>query len=254
MRWYGRGGFFGAALLLPQLLVGQSVQGRITNAATGQPVPAVSVEVVNAADSTVARVTGDSAGAYAVGPIDPGIYRARFRAPGYHAVFSGAFGLGDGETADVSLQLSPLAAYALDTVVVEGKRVPRYLQGFYRRSHFGWGTFVTAAAITGSPTRKFTDLTSRFPGFIVKYDQIGHRTISNNKRELHQGVCAPLVYIDGALVGDTQNYDMDTIRVDWIAAIEAYNSPAFTPLEFNTADATCGVIVIWLKRGAELRP
>ncbi len=237
------------ALLVPRLSDAQTIHGTVTEAGSGQPVGSVAVALVDAAGAVVARAASDDSGRFALGAREPGTYRVRFAAPGYRPAESRLMVLGGDQTAQVSAVLEPLAALALDTVVVEGRRVPRYLEGFERRRHFAWGTFFTAGRLEGTGSRKFTDLTPRFPGFIIKYDQLGHRTISNNRRELHQGACPPLVYVDGSLVGDASNYDLDTIKVDWIAGIEVYNSQAFTPLEFNTVDAVCGVIVIWLKRG-----
>lgn len=230
-------------------LAAQTVRGKVTDAATGRAVGAVAVALVDGAGTVVARAASDDSGQFRMAVDRPGSYRVHFAAPGYRSAESRPVALASEETADVSALLEPLEALELDTVVVEGRSVPRYLEGFERRSHFGWGTFFSAERIAHTGSRRFTDLTPRFPGFITKYDQLGRRTISNNKRELHQGACPPLVYVDGSLVGDASNYDLDTIKVDWIAGIEVYNSQAFTPLEFNTVDAVCGVIVIWLKRG-----
>lgn len=242
-----------ALLAFTPALSAQTIHGTITEAVTGRAIPAAAVVLLDSGAAVVAQATSDGQGNYALRAEGPGSYRVRFTVPGYQATESGQVELAPGGTLQVDAALSPLAALALDTVLVEGEQVPRYLAGFYQRSQFGWGSFFTASSIAGSESKKFTDLTARFRGFVVRYDQMGHRTISNNKRERHQGICAPLVYLDGALVGDAASYDVDTIKVDWIAAIEAYNSPAFTPLEFNTADAVCGVIVVWLKRGSELR-
>ena len=230
-------------------LAAQTIRGRVSDAATGRVIGSVAVALVDASGSVVVRAASDDSGQFTLAPGAPGTYRVRFAAPGYRTAESHDVALTGEQTAQVSALLEPLTALELDTVMVEGRRVPRYLEGYERRSHFGWGTFFSTERIERSRSRKFTDLTPHFPGFIIKYDQLGHRTISNDKRTLHQGACPPLVYVDGSLVGDASNYDLDTIKVDWIAAIEVYNSQAFTPLEFNTFDATCGVIVIWLKRG-----
>jgi len=207
------------------------------------------VGLVDAGGAVVARAASDDSGRFVMAAEKPGSYRVRFAAPGYRSAESRLLALAGERATEVSVLLEPLAALELDTVMVEGRRVPRYLEGFERRSHFGWGTFFDAERIAHTRSHRFTDLAPQFPGFITKYDQLGRRTISNDKRERHQSACPPLVYVDGSLVGDASNYDLDTIKMEWIAGVEVYNSPAFTPLEFNTFDATCGVIVIWLKRG-----
>lgn len=235
----------GAAGRLPA----QAVRGKVSDAATGRPIGSVATALVNAVGGVVARAASDDSGQFVMAAREPGIYVVRLSAPGYRPAESQPAALGGGQTVEVSALLEPLEPLPLDTVLVEGKRVPRYLEGFERRSHFGWGTFLTAQGIERTGSHAFTDLTPRFPGFIIKYDQLGHRTISNDRGQRHQGACPPLVYVDGSLVGDASNYDLDTIKMGWIAGIEVYNSLAFTPLEFNTVDAVCGVIVIWLKRG-----
>ena len=143
MRLAGRSTFLCAALLVPQLLGAQVIHGTITNAVTGYAVASVAVSLVDSANVVAVHGTSDSAGAYAMRAPRAATYRVRFLVPGYQATLSEAVRLAQGDNVALSPKLRPLTAFALDTVVVRGERVPRYLEDFYERRGKGFGTFLT---------------------------------------------------------------------------------------------------------------
>ena len=109
-------------------LTAQTIHGKVTDATTGRPVGAVAVGLVDAGGAVVARAAS---------------YRVRFLVPGYQAMLSEAVRLAQGDDVALSPKLRPLTAFAPDTVVVRGERVPRYLEDFYERRGKGFGTFLT---------------------------------------------------------------------------------------------------------------
>jgi hypothetical protein len=245
MQWAARSTLFCATLIVPRLLAAQTVHGTITNATTGHPVPSVAVSLVASGNVVVARARSDTSGQYRFESVTPGTYHLRFLVPGYQAMLSAPVQLADGQTADVSPKLKPLAAFALDTVIVRGEKVPRYLEDFYRRRRTGFGTFLTEKQIDHWWPNKISDLTPRLRGFTRVWDRNGHPIISLVRAG---GMCPPLVYLDGAVMGNAATYDIDMLPPDWIGAIEAYSSTAFMPVEFNMTGSGCGVIAMWTKR------
>ena len=63
--------------------------------------------------------------------------------------------------------------------------------------------------------------------------------------------CFMDVYIDGALVYTKAMteapFDLNSIGLSHIAAIEVYTGPATMPAEFNRTSRECGVIAIWTR-------
>jgi hypothetical protein len=244
MRWAGRSALLCAALLAPRLLGAQMIHGTVTNGVSGYPVASVAVSLVDSANVAVVRVRSDSAGAFTLRAPRPGTYRVRFLVPGYQATLSNPMRLAQGDNVAMSPKLRPLTAFALDTVVVQGERVPRYLEDFYKRRRKGFGTFLTQQDIAKHWPTHVTDLTHRLSGFTIMYDNMGHRMVTNSRG---YGLCPPLVFLDGVNVGNTSHYDLDFLDPEQIAGVESYPSEADIPTVFNATGAGCGVIAIWTK-------
>ena len=57
-----------------------------------------------------------------------------------------------------------------------------------------------------------------------------------------------VVFMDGQYLGNSDYVLIDeTINVDQLEAVEAYNTVASLPPEFNRRGAECGVIVLWTR-------
>jgi hypothetical protein len=149
-----------------------------------------------------------------------------------------------------SLELRRIAAVTLDTVVIEGERVPRYLEDFYRRKGRKVGSFLTEQDIERYRPARATDLVPRLFGFQLVYRADGEIYIRTRRpRGFSRVGCSPLLFVDGAYRGTTDAHDInDFIWVEDIAAIEAYDGPSRMPPEFNVTGSACGVIVVWTKR------
>jgi hypothetical protein len=243
MRLTGRSTLLCVALVVPRLLGAQAIHGTVSNAATGYPVAAVAVSLVGEGNVVVARARSDTSGQYRFEGVTPGAYHLRFLVPGYQATLSQAVQLAHGQVADVSPKLTPLTAFALDTVVVKGERVPRYMEDFYQRRGEGFGTFLTQQDIAKHWPTHVTDLTHHLPGFTLMYDRSGHPKVTNSR---FYGLCQPVVFLDGVDVGS--EYDLDLVNPEQIVGVESYPSVADIPVVFNAPGSACGVIVIWTKR------
>lgn len=238
------------ATLVSAPLTGQSIRGRVTEENTTTPLSAVAVSLLDHERVRVAHTRTNEEGYYELTTPRPGTYWLRFRLPGFEVTNVGPIAVAEDKVVVPSLELRPLPPVALDTVVVEGERVPWYLQDFYRRRSQKLGSFLTQQDIERYWPARTTDLIPRLSGFQLKRDPNGNIYVRNTRPAgLNPAGCPPLLFLDGAIVGTTDSHDIDDLLwVENIGGIEAYGGPARMPPEFNMTGSACGVIVFWTKR------
>jgi hypothetical protein len=67
-----------------------------------------------------------------------------------------------------------------------------------------------------------------------------------------RGVCQPVTYIDGVRFAYDAVGGVDALlRPQDIHGIELYKNVASAPPEFQPMNSSCGIILIWTKRGAK---
>ena len=73
--------------------------------------------------------------------------------------------------------------------------------------------------------------------------------------EANQGMpmaCYALVYLDDVLMNGatepTEPFDISSIAVDQVEAVEFYSGPAQTPLKYSRMGSNCGVLAMWRRR------
>ncbi len=119
VRWGSTALLAGAfALLLPVRAHGQAVEGIVRDEATGKPVEAALVAVVDAAGNQVARSETDAAGRYLLSGFGPGEYTLRAGRFGYTPLQSMLLRIEAGQTFPVDFDLFP-DPIALPGVAVE---------------------------------------------------------------------------------------------------------------------------------------
>lgn len=153
-------------------------------------------------------------------------------------------------TASVDSILITLAenVVELDAIDVKARRHPFMIE-FDQRKARGVGTFVTRAQIDARNTSSPSDLFRSMPqvrlirinsGFGVRFPSSGQM------RGRGQGVCVPMIWIDGQ---KAPGMEIDDLRSGDIEAIELYRGASTTPAQFATAGATqCGAVVVWTRR------
>lgn len=66
--------------------------------------------------------------------------------------------------------------------------------------------------------------------------------------------CYANVFLDGFQVYHGRDgealFDVNSIPVEMIEGIEYYAGPAETPTRYSSLDMSCGVLVIWTRRGS----
>jgi hypothetical protein len=127
---------------------------------------------------------------------------------------------------------------------------------FLDRARRGFGYFMTEDDIRKRNPVIFEDLMRTVPGMQVVPVGQGYRIISSRGQVDALGDCQPAYFVDGApFYVDASNGDPFPVSPIEILAIEVYAGTAGVPIEFQRANSgSCGVIVIWTKRGGAKKP
>lgn len=233
-----------AGLLLvaagPDDAVGQVVRGQVRDRLTGKPALGV-VTLIDTGGVVIGRMPTGPQGQYALTAPRPGAYLLQFVGPGYGPYVTREFTLAAAETRIMALEAVPLPVVAMDTVVVEGRPVPRRLAGFYQRKSGGLGEFLTREDLERWNPSQPTDVLRRMAAVNLVPTDLGYRVVSRRDPR-----CAPAVFLDGIYMGTGAEFDFDAVlTAEQIEAVETYSGAGQIPAEFNRSD--CGAVVIWTR-------
>jgi hypothetical protein len=124
-----------------------------------------------------------------------------------------------------------------------------------RRKAATGGHFLDSTLIQKWTNRKTGDLLSTVSGVDVqRAGSAAYVTGSRGPSPLRTSAsgrpvpCFMDVYLDGtpvALVGTA--FDVNSVGLVHIAAIEVYTGPANTPAQYNRTSKACGVVLLWTK-------
>ena len=127
---FGRSMRRGTLLLLAVIVVGATpgsawgqgrIAGSVTDEATGAPLAAVLVEVVNAQGAVAARTTTGPGGTYSIDGVAAGTYSVRFTSPGWVAAVMESQSVAAGQATTVSTTMTS-QAYDLNPLTVTASR------------------------------------------------------------------------------------------------------------------------------------
>ncbi len=139
---------------------------------------------------------------------------------------------------------------------------------------------VNAAAFGSSRMRSFEERRARGTGFFMDREQLAKREGSplssvmatasgmrversrdgrvylaaTRSRALGGKACYPQIYLDGVRVwspgdpgprGDSQPPSIESFAVVGLEAIEVYDGPASTPIQYGGLGASCGTVLLW---------
>ncbi|MGH7616281.1 MAG: hypothetical protein ACREPM_03560, partial [Gemmatimonadaceae bacterium] len=170
----------------------------------------------------------------------PGHYLVAVHRLGYTPV-SAVVDIAADDTLRPSFALEPIAS-ALDTMVVSAKVLSARLGEFDERRRLGFGHFLTQADIEQRHAVSIDDLLRPIESVALGGDTAW------NRRDAPLRSCPFAIYRDGVLDGRGRLSQLP--RPSEIAAIELYSGPATVPLQYKSAKASCGVILIWTKDGS----
>ena len=128
--------------------------------------------------------------------------------------------------------------FALDTLQVEADLVRDHpaLTAFYQRRRSGLGQYITAQQIWKRNPTMASELLRSIAGVTLRCG-----TGSCTPMTSRGGRWCPMkVMLDGMPTSAAQ---LDLIPPNWIAGIEVYRSPTFTPIELGSSN--CGTVAVW---------
>ncbi|MGH7713457.1 MAG: carboxypeptidase-like regulatory domain-containing protein [Gemmatimonadaceae bacterium] len=219
-----------------------------------------------------ARLVTDAAGHFRFDRVPPGTVSLLVRRLGF-VPESASFEVRAADDLDLLIELVQ-APQPLDTVTVAGREdvlARGRLAGFYERKRIGIGRFIEASELEQQQHRQLADIITTKAagarmirslasgsGWIATRRRSG-RLLRNEatvddtdlKRGADPGACYSDVYLDGAVVYSFGRraplFDVNSMSVTEIAAIEFYAGPAQTPSQYNKTSSACGVLLIWTR-------
>ena len=245
-------------LLLPAAASAQVVQGRVVDAASGNPIPGVEVRI-DAPDRPDVAAVSDTTGRFYLRATAGGVFRLRTSHVGYAPVVA-EVEVGSGALVEVLLRLSVQPTELAPIEVVSRGRAPdAFLErsGFYERRGGGFGVFRTPEDVERRNVFAPSDLFQGVAGVRLNYVGIQGKDIRMSRGD--DPDCSPRIYIDnviarrGGRAASTADPPLDAlVAPSAILAVEIYRGPSEVPVEFGGSDVTCGVVIIWTKRGSGL--
>lgn len=211
-------------------------------------------------------VVTDEQGRFRLGDIRPGTHRVFVRRLGYVPLDT-AITFRANQSVDRRIVLRHVVT--LDSVNVLAER-PNLPSSFEENRRVGLGQFITRDSLARQEERRLSDILRQLRGPDVEQGTGGRAWLlssrspaslsgtniySASKPELMQGMrkegCYSQIYLDDVLLNPsnpTEPFDINTIVISQIEAIEYYSGPAQTPAKYNRLGAHCGTLVLWTRR------
>ena len=223
------------------------IVGVVTDQVSGRPIPEVVVNIPQA--GRVARTDGD--GFFRLDELLPGRHAVEFTHLGYLPRVD-SIRVESQRVTRVRTVLS-VEPIALDPLEVTVERRDEVLQGlgFYEREEEGWGHFIDREDLESWASSRLTDAFTRFVGVRLMPDAANpFRRVLVFRRAGED--CIPSVYLDGMLVGTAGGGPLvidDLVAPQAVAGVELYRGVAGIPPQYWGTGSSCGVVLIWTRRG-----
>jgi len=238
----------------------QGVQGQLTEPESGDPVRSAEVALEDASGRIHVTGVTDRRGFFRLQTPLPGRFVFSARALGYAPVEGQVVEVPPEYLAVLDVRMAP-EALELEPLVVtaEARAFHLEMEGFYEREErgAGGGIFLTPEKLERRVTSRLTDFFFGMAGTRVVEPMYGAggRAVYFRSGVRPSGICWPMIYVDHQMASTGGLSGGDPLALDtWVhpadvAGVEVYRSPAEVPSEFQGANAGCGVIVVWTKRG-----
>jgi hypothetical protein len=221
------GALVAAAVVLAAPLAAQTIQGKVMEEGTRNPIAEVEVILQDGKGEKHATVLSDSLGAFRLTAPAPGEYTLHVRRIGYASQTTQAFEVVRWEVVAVEVTMSVAALRMEPLVVVERKqeRSP-FLKDFYRRAEFarksGLGRIYTRKELEGAGSVRYLYMM-----------QPGGRN------------CPMTVLVDDLPVEDPLDLDF-LADLDQVEGVEVYRSQLQIPPEY-TRLRSCALMLVWTR-------
>jgi hypothetical protein len=262
-----RGSLFRAGLvasLLPLSIAASqsSLGGFVLVDSTRAPVPDAIVSIA-ALDKSVST---DERGAFRLGNLRPGRYQIDVRRIGY-SPYAERVTLAANQA--LTLEVLLVRVRVLDSVVVTA---PAVIQSFEDHRAIGLGQFMTRADLAKREVSRLSDVIFQMRGVRIIAGDGNYAWLASKRAQVtsimnsrsarldvadldagaKKGECYAQVYLDRHLVyrsgGGEPLFNLNSIPVDQIEAIEYYAGPSQTPGMYGRLNSNCGVLVIHTRR------
>ena len=249
-------------LLLAAPLAGQNnevrIVGRVIADDSEAPLGSATVLLMRHTGRVLQRVQTDENGNFAFTTKYLSAVRLSARFLGYQAATTPVLHLDGRRFFQVEVRLDPEAILLAPLEVIAWSEVDRspFLDNFRRRVSGGTGIYITRSQIEERRPTYISDMLRDVPGVQVQGEGRGSRPRVSTGRS---SGCVTQLFIDGFLVNRRGPGGANDVRIDDVVSpgsvegIEIYRGLSTVPPEFLNADAACGVIAIWTRRGGRER-
>lgn len=261
MRKFGRCLFGTLVLLLAVAPAGAQVrvEGRVIANDTGAPIAGADVTARSTTGRFLRHAVTDPEGRFAFIIQRTAAVELRANHAGYRGNTAPTLYFEEHTFLEVEIRLDP-EIMLLAPLEIVGRAIDAspFLDDFRERVRQGLGVYITRSQIERRRPMFVTDLLRDVPGVQLHGDGAGARPLVSVGRSTSTP-CSARIFVDGLLLNPTMMTPSgpraDVFRIDDIVhpgsveGIEIYRGMSTTPPEFLTADAQCGVIAIWTRRG-----
>ncbi len=235
------------------------VSGRVLANDTGEPLAGAEVTARSTWGRFLRQAVTDADGRFEFIIQRTAAVDLRASHPAYEANTAPTLYFDEHTVFEVEIRLDPDVMLLAPLAVVGRSRGPSpFLEEFRERVRRGMGTYITRAQIERQRPMFVTDLLRGVPGVELRGGGVGSRPVVAVGRSTGR-TCTARIFVDGMLLNPTMMTPSgpraDVFRIDDVVhpssveGIEIYRGMSTMPPEFLTADAECGVIAIWTRRG-----
>lgn len=239
-----------AAPAAPQV----TLVGSVHENETDTPLPGVQVEILDANSRRMAVRYSDEHGRFQATVRTASAYRLRASRIGYVQATTPLLWTDGYTRIHVDIRLAPDAVVLapLEITARARARPSPILEGFRQREMSGIGHFINRAEVERRGPGLVTDLLASVPGVRLESSDRGLRRTVYLGRGTRS--CPARIFVDGRplnprTAGAAALTIDDAVTPGSVEAIEVYSGLSTIPAEFLSAEASCGVIAIWTRRG-----